>query len=104
MATVAAILAFMLRASFGIGVAAFVSACIAHLVLHFCIDRERVKEETGEPGWKIFGSVLAPAEYYKAEARAFWEIQRVGRKVAMICLVLCLFFMLIVVVLARLAG
>jgi hypothetical protein len=62
-----------------------VAAAIAHLgsalILQFLIDHDRVKSETGEPGWKIFGSSAAPEEFYKPSARPFWKIRQYSWKV-----------------------
>lgn len=41
-------------------VGGFVAALAAHLLLQFYIDHERMKNETGAPGWRIFGSIQAP--------------------------------------------
>jgi len=58
----------------------FVGALVAHLQLQFYIDRQRVKAETGHDGKKIIGSVLAPVEFYKKEARVIWMIRDKGLK------------------------
>ena len=55
-----------------------VGAFAAHLLLQFYIDHKRVKKETGEPGWKIFGSALAAREFYKEEAWWLWSVRRIG--------------------------
>ena len=54
---------------------AFFTGFAAHGVLQFSIDRRRGKAETGQPGWKAFGSILASADCYKEEARVFWVIR-----------------------------
>ena len=64
----------------------FVGAMAAHIQLQFCIDHRRVKRETGEPGWKIFGSILAPAEFYNEEARWVWRVRHLGLKAFAICI------------------
>lgn len=61
-----------------VAIGAFVAAFAAHILLQFQIDHDRVKHETGEPGWKIFGSLLAPVDFYKEQARIIWKIQRFG--------------------------
>ena len=73
----------------GAGLAASIlGAVAAHIQLQFCIDHERVKKETGHPGWKILGSVLAPAEFYKTETKLIWRIRRIGLISAATCIVL----------------
>lgn len=67
-------------------VGGLVGAMAAHLQLQFCIDHRRVKEETGEPSWKILGSILAPPDFYKPEARWVWRVRDVGLKAFAICL------------------
>jgi len=62
-------------------VIAFIAGGAAHLVLQFYIDHRRVKTETGEPGWKMLGSILASPEFYKEEARAFWVIRDEALKI-----------------------
>jgi hypothetical protein len=69
-----------------IAVAGFVGAFAAHVKLQFCIDHRRVKEETGEPGWKIFGSILAGPEFYKEQARWVWRVRDLGFKTFAICI------------------
>ena len=59
-------------------VVGFIGSFVAYIQLQFYIDYDRVKKETGEPGWKLFGSLLAPAEFYKKEAKIIWKIQRIG--------------------------
>jgi hypothetical protein len=56
----------------------FIGAFAAHILLQFQIDHRRVKEETGQPGWKILGSILAPMEFYKDDAKIIWRIRRAG--------------------------
>ena len=67
-----------------------VIAAIAHfasiIILQFFIDHERVKEETGEPGWKIVGSIMAPPEFYKPAARPLWNVRRISWKLVWIAL------------------
>jgi hypothetical protein len=85
----------------GAGLAASIlGAVAAHIQLQFYIDYERVKKETGHPGWKILGSVLAPAEFYKSEAKLIWRIRRIG----FISVVTFIILLLIAGVLAERAG
>lgn len=58
----------------------FIIGLAAHIQLQFCIDFARVKKETGQPGWKILGSVLAPTEFYKPEAHRMWKLRDRGLK------------------------
>lgn len=63
-----------------IALLSFIGAFAAHIQLQFCIDRKRVKQETGHDGRAIIGSVLAPVEFYKEEARLIWSIRDKGLK------------------------
>ena len=68
-----------------------IGAAAAHIQLQFLIDGRRVKEETGHPGWKIWGSWLAPMEFYKESAKIIWRIRRVGMATVIVaagCIVL----------------
>ena len=56
----------------------FIGAFAAHMLLQFRIDHNRVLRETGEPGWKVLGSMLAPVEFYKDDAKLIWKIRRAG--------------------------
>ena len=63
----------------------FIVAFAAHIQLQFCIDRERVRKETGHEGLKILGSILAPIEFYKEEAASMWKIRNKGLKIFALC-------------------
>ncbi len=76
----------MLGLSTVTALAGFIGAFAAHVLLQFRIDHDRMKRETGESGWRIFGSILAPPEFYKDDAKAIWRIQRIGMKVFAISL------------------
>jgi hypothetical protein len=63
----------------GLGaVSCFAASFAAHVLLQFYIDHARVKEETGEPGWKVFGSMLATSDFYRPEAQWLWKVRRIG--------------------------
>lgn len=68
-----------------LAVTGFVGAFAAHIQLQFCIDRERVRKETGHDGLKVLGSVMAPVEFYKEQARIIWKIRDIGFKTFVIC-------------------
>ena len=59
----------------------FIGAFAAQMMLQFYVDHDRVKNETGESGWKIFGSILAPMEFYKVEAGMLWHLRDKGLKI-----------------------
>ena len=73
-------LPFLIQLGGIVALLGFVGALVAHLQLQFYIDRKRVKAETGQDGRKTIGSVLAPVEFYKKEARVIWMIRDKGLK------------------------
>ncbi len=85
----------MLGLSTVTALAGFIGAFAAHLLLQFRIDHDRVRRETGESGWRIFGSILAPADFYKDDAKVIWKIQRIGLKVFAISLGIVAIIMLV---------
>lgn len=63
----------------GLGaVSCFLASLAAHLLLQFYIDHERVQRETGEPGWKVFGSMMASVDFYKPQAAWLWKVRQKG--------------------------
>jgi hypothetical protein len=56
----------------------FVGSFAAHALLQFYIDHRKIERETGEPGWKVLGSMRASADYYKPEAEWLWKARRIG--------------------------